>query len=217
MIFLSTSIFLLAFEDNKGHTRFETLAVRALPLDKKETIVKSLSWSFAVLTILLLCSVSAAVAPSTTFTATLSGKNEVPAVDTPATGSATFELSQDGAALNYTLSVSNVSDVTMAHIHIGAPGAKGEHVAPLYPEPTGAPMGGMSNGMNDAVPSQSNMASPKRMNGVIAKGTIHASDLGGSLQGKTIADLVAAIKSGNAYVNVHTKAHADGEIRGQIQ
>jgi hypothetical protein len=37
------------------------------------------------------------------------------------------------------------------------------------------------------------------------------------LQGKTIADLVADIKAGNAYVNVHTTEHPGGEIRGQIQ
>jgi hypothetical protein len=29
--------------------------------------------------------------------------------------------------------------------------------------------------------------------------------------------LVADIKAGNAYVNVHTTAHPGGEIRGQIQ
>jgi CHRD domain len=30
------------------------------------------------------------------------------------------------------------------------------------------------------------------------------------------ADQVTAIKTGNAYVNIHTAAHPDGEIRGQL-
>jgi len=39
----------------------------------------------------------------------------------------------------------------------------------------------------------------------------------GPFTGKTIADLVAEIQAGKAYVNVHTKEHPDGEIRGTIQ
>ena len=39
----------------------------------------------------------------------------------------------------------------------------------------------------------------------------------GSLAGKSIADLVAKMQSGEAYVNVHTEANPNGEIRGQIE
>jgi hypothetical protein len=50
----------------------------------------------------------------------------------------------------------------------------------------------------------------------VGKGTITSSDLIGPLAGKQISDLVNIIKSGQAYVNVHTEQNKNGEIRGQI-
>jgi hypothetical protein len=47
-------------------------------------------------------------------------------------------------------------------------------------------------------------------------GTITAADLTGPLAGKTMADLVAAIRAGNIYINLHTTAFPAGEIRGQL-
>jgi hypothetical protein len=35
--------------------------------------------------------------------------------------------------------------------------------------------------------------------------------------GKTVDDLVALIKSGDVYVNVHTAKHPAGEIRGEVK
>ena len=63
-------------------------------------------------------------------------------------------------------------------------------------------------------------AGPKKegkFSGLLAKGTITDKDLIGPLAGKTVADLVAMIKDGGAYVNVHTDKYPDGEIRGQIK
>jgi hypothetical protein len=34
---------------------------------------------------------------------------------------------------------------------------------------------------------------------------------------ETVEDLVAAMENGNIYVDVHTKANPDGEIRGQVE
>jgi CHRD domain len=51
----------------------------------------------------------------------------------------------------------------------------------------------------------------------IAQGTITAGKLVGPLKGKTIDDLVEQIRAGKTYVNVHTKEHPDGEIRGTIE
>jgi hypothetical protein len=50
----------------------------------------------------------------------------------------------------------------------------------------------------------------------MGQGTITSSDLKGPLAGKQISDLVNMIKSGGAYVNVHTQQNQMGEIRGQI-
>lgn len=148
------------------------------------------------------------------FKADLSGKNEVPPVETTATGQGTFQLSRDGNSLTYELAVSDIADVTMAHIHVGDPGSNGEHVAFLYPVGT---VGSMDE-KEESMPTMKNdTGAPQKVTGVIAKGAIQGKDLVGPLKGKSIADLVAQIRAGKAYVNVHTKAHPDGEIRGPIQ
>ena len=51
----------------------------------------------------------------------------------------------------------------------------------------------------------------------MVQGNITGFDLMGSLAGKSIADLVAKMQSGETYVNVHTEANPNGEIRGQIE
>ncbi|HSQ78220.1 MAG TPA: CHRD domain-containing protein [Nitrospirota bacterium] len=147
----------------------------------------------AVLTIVL--NVSLAMAASHEFKAKLSGKQVTPAVTTKAEGSAEFKLSKDGKELTYHLKVEGIENVTAAHIHTGKMGENGGPVAGLF-------------------------AGPKKegkFHGVLAKGTITDNDLVGPLAGKTIADLVAMIKDGSAYVNVHTDKYPDGEIRGQIK
>lgn len=138
-------------------------------------------------------------AQTTKFTATLSGSDAVPAVTTPAHGTATFVLTKSGKSLSYTLSVSDIENVTMAHIHIGPAGKNGPVAVWLYPSKPPA------------------VTKEGKFSGVLAKGTITAATLSGPLKGKTVADLVSDIKDGNAYVNVHTKAHPGGEIRGQIK
>jgi hypothetical protein len=50
----------------------------------------------------------------------------------------------------------------------------------------------------------------------MSSGTITEKDLTGPLQGKTMDDLFAAMKSGGAYTNVHTAKNPGGESRGQI-
>jgi CHRD domain len=138
-------------------------------------------------------------AQGTKFEATLSGKQQAPPIDTPAHGTATFTLSTTGKSLTYRLWVADIDGVSMAHIHIGPEGQEGPVAAWLYPSKPPA------------------VVKEGKFTGVLARGTITAAELIGPLQGKTIADLVADIKAGNAYVNVHTTAHPAGEIRGQIK
>jgi len=68
---------------------------------------------------------------SQTFTAKLSGKDEVPPVNTQASGMATFQPSSDGKEVNYDLSTSNLQGFMMAHIHQGKAGENGQPVAGL--------------------------------------------------------------------------------------
>lgn len=64
----------------------------------------------------------------------LSGENEVPAVTTDATGSATFTL--NGSTLSFTLDVADIDNVSAAHIHRGAEGENGGVMVGLFEGPT---------------------------------------------------------------------------------
>jgi hypothetical protein len=72
------------------------------------------------------------------------------------------------------------------------------------------------------------MPAAARSNGNIARGTITAANLTGSLAGQPLSALLELMSSGRAYVNVHTNNGVapagtgagdfpSGEIRGQIR
>ena len=63
-----------------------------------------------------------------TFTAKLSGSNEVPPVTTSATGMAQFQLTADGSQINYKLNATNLNNFMMAHIHQGKASENGPPV-----------------------------------------------------------------------------------------
>ncbi len=126
------------------------------------------------------------------------GADEVPANESRAQGVALLRLSADGSALHYRLIVANIENVQMAHIHVAPAGANGPVVAWLYP----------------SAPPPSLI--PGRTQGILAEGTITAASLVGPLAGADLADLVATIEAGGAYVNVHTSQFPGGEIRGQL-
>lgn len=131
------------------------------------------------------------------FSASLAGANEVPPVSTEGTGLATFSLNDSQTALEYTLITYGLKDTTMAHIHIGPAGENGPVAVFLFePETSGV-----------------------TRDGILAQGRITESDLmetPGVFDG-TMATLIDHLRAGTAYVNVHTVANPDGEIRGQVE
>jgi 5-enolpyruvylshikimate-3-phosphate synthase len=67
-----------------------------------------------------------------------------------------------------------------------------------------------------------------RLDGVLAEGTFTAANFVGPLKGHPMSELLAAMRTGGAYVNVHTNDGVapvtntpgdlpGGEIRGQLQ
>ena len=127
------------------------------------------------------------------FKAKLNGDNEVPPVTTTATGKAKFKVKDDGITTN--INITGISDITMAHIHAGKETQNGDPIVDLL----------KSGNQN------------KTDGGIIITGKITASDLQGSMAGKTLQDLQTAMGNQETYVNVHTSDHPDGEIRGQIK
>lgn len=109
-----------------------------------------------------------------------------------------MQLSEDGSALLYTLEVYRIRDITMAHLHLGKPGALGTPVVWLYP------------------PSPPPRLIPGPFEGVLARGKITENELIGPLRGRPLSSLIEEIQAGNVYVNIHTRDHAGGDICGPV-
>jgi xanthosine utilization system XapX-like protein len=146
------------------------------------------------------------------FVATLSGKDVVPPVNTPATGVARFHLNTDGS-LCYSVDVSHITGVL--GIHIGFKNAT-ELVELINPYATVVYPTGV---VGPAYPTAS-------VNGTLTSGDIKAGVFGpkgvspiglvGPLIGKNVTDLDKIVMSKNAYVTVRTVDHQRGEIQGQV-
>ncbi len=136
-----------------------------------------------------------------TFTAALSGANEVPARTTPATGTAT--LSAVGGVLLYRIDVTGITNVFASHIHGPAPAGQNTGIILNFCG-TGAPAPACVSGT-----------------GVLASGVATP------LPAVRFDSLLVLLRNGQAYVNVHTNDgnatpnegagdFPGGEIRGQI-
>ncbi|NLO88964.1 MAG: CHRD domain-containing protein [Clostridia bacterium] len=128
------------------------------------------------------------------FFARLEGRQSVPPVDTAASGEAVFQLLSNRTQLFFRLNVNSISNLTVAHIHLGRRGTNGPIVAPLF---SASPGISVNRGQ--------------------ISGTINRQDLTGPLEGRTLEDLIEAMAAGNTYVNAHTEQNPEGEIRGQIR
>jgi hypothetical protein len=122
--------------------------------------------------------------------ANLSGQEEVPPIQTQATGMAEFIVMGD--AVNYNVNSSNIQGATAGHIHLGKPGENGPIVITLFKYDT-------------------------PMNQVSETGSFTAADQEGPMAGQPYQELGMAAINGSLYVNIHTEKNPNGEIRGQIQ
>ena len=160
------------------------------------------------LMMLALAAGPAAAASDQNFVAPLNPGEEVadPAVESTATGVATFKLSPDGSEMSFRLIAANIENILMAHIHCGPVGVNGPIAIWLYP----------------SAPPPSLI--PGRFQGTLASGTLTDANVmpladsaacpGGVA---TLEDVLEKMRSGGAYVNVHTTQYMGGEIRGQVR
>jgi hypothetical protein len=102
------------------------------------------------------------------------------------------------------LITANIFDVAQAHIHCGAAGVNGPVVVFLYPDaPPPVLISGRSQGvLNEGTATEANLIprpdSPQCPGGIA-----------------DFEQLIAKMRAGETYTNVHTSANAGGEIRGQ--
>jgi hypothetical protein len=142
-----------------------------------------------VIVVAALASASAAFADDLKFEAELSGAQEVPPVMTDGDGEAKFE--SDGTSVDFELKWSDLNAPAFAaHIHCGAAGENG---------PVGVTLFTGDGGTKGEV-----------------TGSFTAPDSGNGCGWNDLADVLGAMATGGAYVNVHTSQHPGGEIRGQV-
>jgi len=127
------------------------------------------------------------------FNTHLTGAEEVPPVETQASGEAILRFQGDFSEMNFKLIVTHIQDAVAAHIHCAPDAVNGPVGVTLF------------------------SGDPTTINGILAQGTTTSPDEGNACGWGTLADVVAAIQDGSAYVNVHTLANPAGEIRGQLR
>jgi hypothetical protein len=162
-------------------------------MDSRLLLTTILALAVSLSALLTLPTVDQIYAVKRIYDAPLSGENEVPPVQSSATGLAEFTPPVNDT-IKYRINITGIFNATGAHIHTGQAGENGEVIADLL---TSMKVNDVSYGMT-------------------IRGNLSDSSLKGPMEGKTLEDLVAAMDSGETYVNVHTAEHPDGEIRGQI-
>jgi hypothetical protein len=129
------------------------------------------------------------------FRADLSPGNEVPARNSPASGTAGFTF--DGTTVRYSVEVDDLSQTFMGHIHSGAAGVNGSIRVWLWPSTD--PVRGPEVSFTDKT--------------VIAEGSFTAANVSGI----SFDALLNEMRNGTAYVNFHSTTYPGGEIRGQVR
>jgi hypothetical protein len=126
-------------------------------------------------------SISLAHAAPVTFTVPLTGAQQVPVVQTSATGSADLSYDASTRVVTWSITFSGLSsDATMAHFH--GPAATGKNA-------------GVKVWLSE-------------------KGSAIVSPIKG--QATLSPEDAKEFAAGDMYINIHTKDHPGGEIRGQV-
>jgi hypothetical protein len=138
----------------------------------------------------------------------LIGYQETPSVSTVASGNFEAEIDDAANEIHYTLSFSGLEGtVSQAHIHFGQ-----RSVA-----------GGISAWLCEGTIASPSASTPTCPQSGTVSGTITPVEvIGPASQGIVVNEaasfdeLVAALRAGRAYANVHSSTFGPGEIRGQI-
>ena len=137
------------------------------------------------------------------FAAILTGREEVPEVDTLDTALATFQSNKkdddnnkEKNALKFSVKTTDMSKIKEVHIYTGNPSEKGDVVADFYISET---------------------PSGEVIMDYISEGKIKSKDLKGPLEGKSTEELVRKMEKGETYVDISTADKPKGKVRGRIK
>jgi hypothetical protein len=170
----------------------------------------------------LATSIASADGGKSTFTTNLTGYQETPVtINSPGSGEFAAKISKDGSEIRYVLSYRGLTThVLQSHIHFGRPALTGGIVlflctnltppanVPAPPACPDAPADGSTVTVNGTL-TAANLIVPNVANVALPTQGIDPGAAG-------FAEIVAAIRNGAAYANVHTQKVASGEIRGAL-
>jgi len=145
-------------------------------------------------------------AAAQTLHATLESYQEVPAVSSAASGSFRAKIDKQAGSIQWELAYSDLEGSALqAHVHLGQHSVNGGISVFLCTNLGNGPAG------TPACPATS-----ANLNGVIVASSI-VGPSGQGLSAGEFDELVAAMRHGVTYVNVHSSTWPSGEIRGQIR
>ena len=138
--------------------------------------------------------------PAREFRADLKGRNEVPLTLSSGRGTLALTVNDDDTSVHFVLEFSGLQTaISASHIHVGQPNVNG--------------------GVTVFFCGGARPACPQGQGTV--EGDFTASDVIGlapqQLEANNLAKLLAAIRAGKTYANLHTATSPGGEIRGQIR
>jgi hypothetical protein len=130
------------------------------------------------------------------YIANLNAAAEGGTVTSAGSGVVTFE--DKGDLITWSMTLTNMTNVTVSHIHLGNAAAVGQTAGPVI--------------INLFLPNRSPGNEIGTVNGLVAEGTI----TNANSPTVKLDSLRVLFNNGNSYANVHTVANPGGEIRDQI-
>jgi CHRD domain-containing protein len=156
-----------------------------------------------------LCAAPAALAADKV-RAALTGAEEVPIVSTAASGEFAGLISDSADAIDFELTYGGLQGtVRQAHIHLAQPDVNGSIVIWLC-----------QTSLNPAPEPVANLTAECPQSGTVSGLITAANVIAAATQQiapMEIGKVIAAMRAGFAYVNVHTTPSPGGEIRGQVR
>lgn len=141
----------------------------------------------------------------------LNGYEENPDISSVASGSFEARLANDGDSIHYELSYSGLEGaVTQAHVHFGKRAVNGGISYFLCSNLPGPPPG------TPPCPPSGTVEGDIEPADVIGPSTPPPPTVGQGIEPGNLPEIVAAMRAGHAYANVHTSKWPGGEIRAQI-
>jgi hypothetical protein len=162
---------------------------------------------------LLVAAAVPALASAERIHAALTGYQEVPAVSTAGSGEFRAKIARDDQSIDYELTFSGLTGtVQQAHIHFAQRGVNGSIVVWLC-QTTTTPAPAAVATLTPSCPQSGTVTGT-----ITAANVISAATASQQITAGELAEVIAAIRAGVAYVNVHaTPLNPGGEIRGQIR